>query len=267
MDMLATGFDILGFILVGVFALTGFKQGLVQGLAKLVGAGVAMYATMNHSDVAISFLAPLIDIPAQFQSMVGFVVTFIVVLQFFNLIAWVIKRIFASLNLGMVDHIGGLAFGIAKAGLIMSAFIWGFMLVPDDIAGNWQKDSQLYPYVDIFQGYVVSLFGFEDELLMLQETVDGIIGGGMSGGIDINSPLFQKALKALGPEQQKLVNEMIKLQSGEGGDPTQILQIINDLGGAKNPAFQQAMQMMPEEQQGQMQELLEGLGEEGMLLE
>ncbi len=259
--MIATGFDLGGFFLIGLFALSGLRQGLIQGAMKLVGATAALWATMNHSDVTLAIIQPIIQLPEQYASIAGFAITFVAVLYAFNLVAWFLKKIFSAISLGWLDRIGGVLFGMTKAGLIMSAFVWAFMLLPPDKRGDWQKDSQLFPVIDVFQGYVISIFGFQDELAMLQDTVGGIMsGGGLTGGnIDLDSPLFQKALKALGPEQKKLVDQMIQMQKGEGGDIVQIQTIIKDLGGAKNPAVQKAMEMMPEEQRQQMQELMEGL--------
>ncbi len=236
---MASAFDMGGIFLIAIFAYSGFRHGLIQGAMKLIGATVAVQATLKYSDVTLNLIKPFWQPPGQYGAIVGFVVTFLLVLFGFNLIAWVLKRIFQNLHLGIVDKLGGVTFGAVKAGLILSAFVWAFMLLPPDMRGSWQKESQLYPYVDIFQAKVLSILGFEDELATLQQTISDMVS---NPGAGMSDALMKNMMNMLPDDQRKMLDEMMSM-SKEGGDPAALQEQLMKIGG-NNPILKQYLDQM-----------------------
>jgi membrane protein required for colicin V production len=236
---MASAFDMGGIFLIAIFAYSGFRQGLIQGAMKLIGAAVAVHATLNYSQTTLALIKPIWEPPGQYGAIVGFVITFVGVLLAFNLVAWFIKRIFQNLHLGMVDKLGGVTFGAVKAGLILSAFVWAFMLLPPDMRGSWQQESQLYPVVDVFQAKILSIFGFEDDLAMLQETITNMVA---NPGAGMSDAMMEKMMKMLPEDQREMLAQIMELSEG-GGDPAELQAKLMEMGG-DNPVLQQFMQQM-----------------------
>lgn len=240
---MASAFDMGGIFLLALFSYTGFRQGLIQGAMKLIGAAVAVQATMKYSHVTLELIKPIYEPPGQYGSIVGFVATFLLVLLGFNLLTWFIKKIFQNLHLGFVDKLGGVTFGAVKAGLILSAFLWAFMLLPADKRGNWQEESKLFPVIDVFQAKVLSILGFEDELAMLQETITGMVAN--PGAMD-SEAVMEKMIKLLPADQREMLEQVMEMQEG-GGDPAEMQKQLEKLTG-DNPILQQYMQQMQQHQ-------------------
>jgi len=240
---MASAFDMGGIFLLGLFAYTGIRQGLIQGAMKLVGATVALYATMNHSGAALLILKPFWEPPGKYASIIGFVITFVVVLYAFNFVAWILKRAFKHLHLGAVDRVGGLAFGMVKAGLILSAFVWAFMLLPVNMRGDWQQESRLYPVVDVFQASVLRMFGWEDELLMFQSAINSMVS---NPGEGISDAMMEKLMEMLPDDQKAMLDEFMEISKG-GGDASALQKKLLEMGG-DNPVLQQYMDQMQNSQ-------------------
>ncbi len=169
---MATGFDLIGLFLIVIMAVSGLKKGLIDGVLKLVGIYAAVYAAMNYNQYGTVFLEPLINIPEAYKTPAGFVIVFLVTMYSITFISYLLRKLVKTMHLGAVDRIGGITFGALKAGLILSAVVWAFAMVPETMRGTWQKDSKLYPVVEIFAGQMVYVLSLEDELALLQNMMD-----------------------------------------------------------------------------------------------
>jgi len=236
---MATGFDLIGLLLLVIMAVSGLKKGLIDGVLKMVGIYAAVYAAMNYNQYGTVFLEPLISIPEAYKTPAGFVIVFLVVMYSITFISYLLRKLVKTMRLGAVDRIGGFTFGALKAGLILSAFVWAFAMVPENMRGTWQKDSKLYPIVEIFAGQVVFVFSLEDELALLQGMMDpgadktallqmalggeggmGVLTGGGDGMGGMGDELMQnetirKALESLdGPQQAIIMQAMEAMRTG-----------------------------------------------------
>jgi hypothetical protein len=140
------------------------------------------------------------------------------------------------MNLGIVDRVGGITFGAAKAGVLLSAVVWAFAMVPEDMRGTWQQDSKLYPTVEIFANNIVKVFALEDEMAIMQSTVGSIMGSGKNKLME----------QTLGGGTGGSTPDLMKLLGGsEGEDQTEVLsRAMESMGGSQKGMLEQAMQAM-----------------------
>jgi len=238
--MMATAFDLGGIFLLVIMAVSGLKKGLIDGILKIVGMYAAMYVSMNYSQHVLLIIEPIISIPETYRTIAGYGIAFLGTMYSFTLLGFILKKIVKSMNLGIVDRVGGITLGVTKAGLLLSAVVWAFALVPAEKRGTWQQESKLYPNVEFFADNVVKLFGMEDEMAMLQSSIGSLVSGDMSklsqlapgdstsggdmdflgllGGADGNSPLSPELLKMLGgkegEDQKTIIDRAMKSMSG-----------------------------------------------------
>lgn len=237
--MMATVFDVFGFVLLAVMVRSGLKKGLIDGVLKIVGMYAAMYASMNYNQFGMIILEPLIDVPEHYQTIAGYATVFLVVMYSISFISFLLRRLVISMHLGVVDKIGGITLGVAKAGLLLSAVVWAYTLVPKDMKGDWQQRSILYPHVELFAGYAVNILSLEDELILMQSTMGSFMGGSqdkllesvlggagsantpdiqslLGGGGDLTeSPIFKNALESLeGPQKEIIEKALEAMQTG-----------------------------------------------------
>ena len=238
---MATGFDLIGFLLIVIMSVSGLKKGLVDGVLKMVGMYAAMYGAMHYNQQGAVFLDTLISIPDAYKTPAGFVIVFFGIMYSITFISFLLKKIVKSLHLGVVDRVGGITLGALKAGLMLSAFVWAFAMVPESVRGDWQQDSKLFPHVETFAGQMVYVLSLEDELALLQTMVDpdadktallqaalggeagglqGLLGDG--GGGDQNEVLG-KALESMGGSQKGLLDQMLKSAGVDGVDNLDIM--------------------------------------------
>lgn len=255
---MAMGFDLAGIFLLVIMAVSGLKKGLIDGILKIVGMYAAMYVSINYSSHVLIIIQPLISIPETYRTIAGYGIAFLGTMYSFTLLGFILKKIVKTMNLGIVDRIGGITLGLSKAGLLLSAVVWAFAMVPADMRGTWQQESKLYPYVDFFAGKVVSTFGMEDEMAMLQSSVGSLVSGeelklpestrgdsssgfdlmGLLGGEDGGGALSPDLMKLLsgaeGEEKEALLEKAMESMSGsQKGLIEQMLRSagIEDLGG------------------------------------
>ena len=268
--MIATGFDVIGLLLILVLSMSGLKKGLIDGVLKIVGVYAAIYASMHYNHYGSLFIAPLISIPEAYQTTAGFVVVFVLVMYSFTFMAWLLRMLVKSLHLGIVDRLGGISFGAMKAGLILSAVVWAFAMVPPSLRGDWQQHSKLYPLVEIFAAQMVDLFSLEDELALLQETVGSLMGQGQDqllqsalgktgmGGMSMDAITGVGGIGTLAPDGKSIIPSAGDLMRGGNLDLSQnkaLMKAMESLEGPQKEIIEKAMEAL---QSGNANSLLEG---------
>ncbi len=251
---MATGFDVIGLLLILVMAMSGLKKGLIDGVLKMVGVYAAIYASMNYNQYGTLIIEPLISIPDAYKVPAGFVLVFLVVMYSITFMSFLLRKLVKTMRLGSIDRIGGITFGAIKAGLILSAVVWAFAMVPENMRGTWQNDSKLYPHVETFAAKMVSVFSLEDELALLQTTVGSLMGQGQD-------KLMQKALGNAGVDA--LGGISMDAISGVGGtgalsdDGHSIIPDANASPGGTDIMQSEMMKKAMESLEGPQKEIIE----------
>ena len=287
---MATGFDLFGLFLLVVMSVGGLKKGLIDGVLKIVGIYAASYAAMNYHQYGSALLEPIYSLPAAYQTPAGFVIIFLITMYSINLLAFILKKIVKTMRLGVVDKIGGITFGVLKAGLILSALVWVSAMVPADMQGNWKEESKLYPFADVFAGQMVSVLSLEDELAMLETMMDpdadktallqtalggddteglsglsGIMGGaddmeGFTSDDSSQASAVQKAMDNMGGARKGIMQQVLKsagiegLGGDDGLDIMKEVDKIKNADGNREAKMEQLMKELEAEAQGLKEE-------------
>jgi membrane protein required for colicin V production len=152
-------FDIIVGILLLLAAIKGFKDGFIIELASLAALALGIIAAIRFSELTAEFLSGYIH--SQYLGIIAFCVTFVGVVIVVHLIAKLVDKLVKAVALGWINRVMGMAFGVLKAGLILSVLllalnIFGLeqMVAPADI----QQESFLYPSVKEAAPRLLDLF-------------------------------------------------------------------------------------------------------------
>lgn len=152
--------DIVILVLLAIFGFGGWRKGLITEAATLLGLGFGLYGAFHFSDFTSNKLLEFVEINPKYLNVISFVVTFIVLAILVNLLGRLVAKLVKTINLGFIDRIGGLVFGLAKGMLICSLLVMLFNSMQDKeiIKPKAKEESMLYPYVEravpyVYQGF------------------------------------------------------------------------------------------------------------------
>ncbi len=157
--------DILILIPVVFFAWQGLKNGLIMEVFTLAALILGIWASLEFSYVAEDFLHDTFNWNSEHLNIIAFIVTFIVVVVVVNLLGKLLKSVFQAVALGAIDKILGLAFGAAKAIVLLAIVVYVFNsfdmkkgLISDDV----KDESFCYPYLNDIVNEVEDIIDDED---------------------------------------------------------------------------------------------------------
>lgn len=138
---------IIGIILI-LFALGGLKNGIIREAFSLVAFVAGIYGAMKFSDMVGKWLGNIIEVSAEWMSVISFIIVFVALAFIINWLGGLLAKFIQSLNLGFVDKIGGIVFGIAKGFLLVGVLILllDFFGIKDVLNEETRKGSKLYKY-------------------------------------------------------------------------------------------------------------------------
>jgi membrane protein required for colicin V production len=117
---------------IGVSALLGLSRGLVRELLGLFSWGLAGYAAFRFGPGVIPLVREVTG-DAEIAEPAAYVLTFVVLLIVFSLVANLIGRLVQLSLLGGLDRTLGLLFGIARGGFVLCvAYIPVALLLPPE---------------------------------------------------------------------------------------------------------------------------------------
>lgn len=136
--MVLTDWLLLAVLLLSV--LLGAWRGLVYEVLSVAGWVAAFVLAQAYADEAAALL-PLNGISPPLQLAAGFVLVFIAVAFAGGLLAWMVKKLVASVGLRPVDRILGGAFGLARGVVMLLAFAVVVSMSPLRDALWWQGSA------------------------------------------------------------------------------------------------------------------------------
>jgi membrane protein required for colicin V production len=148
--------DIIIAIILFLFGWKGLRKGLIIEVVTLLAFGVGIYGAMHFSDFTAAHLQDFMEIKPQYLNTIAFVLTFIILVVFVNLIGRLISKWLKSMNLGFFDKLGGFLFGILKGVLLCSVLLMvlnNFQLL-GVVKSKVKEESKLYPYIEQTVPYV-----------------------------------------------------------------------------------------------------------------
>ena len=136
--MVLTDWVLLAVLLLSV--LLGAWRGLVYEVLSVAGWVAAFVLAQAYAD-EVAVLLPLESLSPPLQLAAGFLVVFIAVAFAGGMLAWLVKKLVASVGLRPVDRILGSVFGLARGVVMLLAFAVVVSMSPLRDAPWWQGSA------------------------------------------------------------------------------------------------------------------------------
>lgn len=136
---------IIGIILI-IFAIGGLKNGIIKEAFSLVAFIGGIYGAIRLSDLVGKWLGNVINLDPEWMSVISFIIVFIALALLISWLGNLLAGLIENLNLGFIDKIGGLVFGIAKGFLLVGVMILllDFFGIKDVLNEKTCEKSKLY---------------------------------------------------------------------------------------------------------------------------
>ena len=115
--------DIIIAILLILFAIGGYRNGIIREAFSLVAFAIGIYGAIKLSDIVGKWLGNIINVSPDWMSVISFIIVFIALAFVITWLGGMVANLIESLNLGFVDKIGGAVFGVAKGFLLVGVCI------------------------------------------------------------------------------------------------------------------------------------------------
>ncbi len=122
-------FDIIVGLILIFFGIRGFLKGFLIGVASFAGLLAGLYAAIHFSNYMGNVLSQWLKFSEQSIKIFSFLITFAVVIFLVHILARVLEKVVSASGLSILNKLGGLILGAAKALLIVSAFFYLFTLL------------------------------------------------------------------------------------------------------------------------------------------
>ena len=138
--------DIIIAIILILFAIEGLRNGIIKETFSLVAFLGGIYGAFKLSNYVGKWLGEIINVSQEWMSVISFIIVFIALALLINWIGNLLSDLFDSLNLGFIDKIGGLVFGVAKGFLLIGVLILllDFFGIKDVLKEETREGSKLY---------------------------------------------------------------------------------------------------------------------------
>jgi membrane protein required for colicin V production len=153
----------------------GITRGIIKELSTLLALVLGIYGAVNYSDIMVPIVSGYITIDANYQSMVCFSITFILIVLIVRLIGALLDKVVSLVSLTFISRLMGGFFGLFRMAFVCSALL----LVLNTI----NKQFEMIPNQDIADS-------------ILYETVSDLVPL-MSSNSEHAEGLLQNAEKAI----------------------------------------------------------------------
>ena len=139
--------DFVAVLLIAYGFYLGYSKGLIKTVFAAVSIIIALVAVLKLSHHVIDFLKAVLPIDERISHMIGFVLTFILVLAIIRFIGNKIEALMKSIHIGGVNKIlGGSVLGLIYAVLI--SFGLYFLDRIEMLSPNQKQNSYTYPVLE-----------------------------------------------------------------------------------------------------------------------
>jgi membrane protein required for colicin V production len=136
--------DLLLALIVGGSVIGGFITGFTRTAFGIVATIVGIVLGFWLYDVPGAWFEGMVGKTA--GNLFGFFVVFAIVLAVGALLGRVISKAFKFVGLGIVDRLGGAAFGLVRGIFVAAAAVAVLLAATPRPVPNWMRGSQLLPY-------------------------------------------------------------------------------------------------------------------------
>jgi uncharacterized membrane protein required for colicin V production len=118
------------FVAIGIFALFGWKVGLVRRVVEFAGLIVSFLFATHFAAQGADWLSSETDMQARPALVVTWIAVFLAGLFLTRLLAWSMSRTIDFSILGFFDRLGGALLGTLIGAILMSAILVGVSMMP-----------------------------------------------------------------------------------------------------------------------------------------
>jgi membrane protein required for colicin V production len=156
--------DYILLIIVALFAILGYRKGIIVSLATVAALILGIYAAVNFSNYIDATLMENLKPSRKWLPFLSFSFTFLLVLVGVLLVGKVVEKLIDVAGLGFVNRLLGAILGVVK-GIILASVLF-FITVTVDHKGKWlreehKKGSYFYTQVSKVFPEMVKMFGKE----------------------------------------------------------------------------------------------------------
>lgn len=174
-----TGFDIALIILIGIFAITGFRLGAVHALGAVVGTVLGVYLASRYYEPMAAFIGGLTGWEGNVPNVAMFIIAFIVINRLVGVVFWLLNKVFKIVTrlpfISSIDRMLGLVFG-ALEGIITIGIVIYFIERFPVSEKLMQKIAESNVAEKIHSSSDVFIPLFPDAMNLLKSTVDFVEG-------------------------------------------------------------------------------------------
>lgn len=168
-----TWLDWLFVALLTVTALSGLMRGMIREVLGLAAWLVAIVAARLLAPDVAGRLTGLVDSPDG-RLVIAFVLVIAAVIIIFMLITRMLQAVLGWAGLGIIDRLGGAAFGLLKGGAILVVVTLLIGLTPLEPMQAWQQ-SVLRPELQQLSGWAVTqASAWKDKLPEMKSSLDDL---------------------------------------------------------------------------------------------
>jgi membrane protein required for colicin V production len=141
-----------------LFAILGFRKGLIKELASLAALILGIYLAIMFADYVAGWLIKYIDISHRYIFIIAFILTFVGVVLLVVLLGRLLDKVASLALLGIINRFLGLLFGVLKGAFIMSVFILLFNMIDSKehiLKSQYKNESLLYRPVEAVAPFVL----------------------------------------------------------------------------------------------------------------
>lgn len=169
--MVLTWLDWLFVALLTLTALSGLVRGMIREVLGLAGWLVAILAARLMAPGVAEHLSAFVENPDG-RLVIAFVLVIAAVIIVFSIIIRMLRALFGWAGLGIVDRLGGAAFGLMKGGAILVVITLLVGLTPLDELQAWQE-SALRPQLEELSKWAISQASeWKDKLPDVKSSID-----------------------------------------------------------------------------------------------
>lgn len=170
--------DIIAIILLIYGFYSGYRRGIIDTIFDILSILIAVVAALKLSPIVIRFIESTFGLSEVVNFIIGFVLTFFIVMLGIRLIANQVENFMKIIQLNFLNKFAG---GLLSAIILVSLFS-GALWLTDELTllpENVKSSSTTYPVIEQIPQILIGIFGglkplFLDFWELLKQTIDTI---------------------------------------------------------------------------------------------
>jgi len=114
--------DLIIVVLLLLGAFRGFTDGFIKELASLAALILGIWGAIRFSSLTAGKLYEYFDMTGRYTGIIAFIVTLVLIIILVHFVGVIVDRFVGSIELGFLNRLAGIAFGLFKTALILSVF-------------------------------------------------------------------------------------------------------------------------------------------------